>query len=484
MFQVSFLGLGLLAYCALGSEIIKWFSPQTINFINLPLPVAILILCVLFSAKEKFKLRAITENLKLFSLFLLPFSLLIFLQLIWLTVSTSPQTFLPHSVEREVPENQAPSHFPKVVWIIFDELDYAALTTAGQNNTFLPDLEDLMDQSFVAHNAVSPHEYTTASIPALLTGTPFKSVETIASDDLLLHPADNSEPFTFRESKNIFAEVESRAGKSGIVGWYHPYPRIFKEKANYIFWSSTKKPKCSLFLELFECSSTIFLHSLLNIPFAARFFPSLWTTQVSFAIEKKSSQLERNNFLSDKADQLVGNPKLDLLFFHFSIPHFSYIARTDLRGEETYFTSLGAVNDTFKKLRDNLQRAGQWDDTIVIVSSDHQWRFKKAEDFAYLPEDQQQAALNDVRIPFIIKFAGQKNRTDYKQPFNTVITKDLVLKIFEGEIKNSEDLILWIDDLRVNKPDLINLQPHMYPAPFDPDIHNEQPAKNTDGNNF
>ena len=123
------------------------------------------------------------------------------------------------------------------------------------------------------------------------------------------------------------------------------------------------------------------------------------------------------------------------------------------------------VNDTIKKLRETLEKAGQWNDTTLVISSDHWWRAKKLEDFKYLPEEERQKAVNDRRVPLIIKFAGEETRMSYEPAVNTVITKEIILGVFKGKIKNSNELVLWLNDIREMYPELINLQPETVNQP-------------------
>jgi len=458
-FQILFLVTALLAFGSLSSELFKWILPGTLSFVNLPIPILVLAICILLAVKDKFRLHAITQNLRLLILFLLPFSLLIFFQLFYEKLNTDPNILLPQSVENVIAPNEGSPLSKKIVWIIFDELDYSAFTTARLNNIELPDFDRLINQSLVAQNALPPHYFTLKSIPALLTGKPLRTLRIAAPNDLTLFPLDNSEPFSLRRSDNVFSQLKNAGGKSAIVGWYHPYPRIFQDTASYVYWRTVKTPHCNNFFSFATCNLNIFIRSLLSVPFLVRLFPSLWTAEVVSVYEDRDAQIERNRFLTDKANELIANPNLNLLFFHFSIPHAPNIARVDLDGRETYFNSLEVANDTIKRLRETLEKNNQWDQTVVIVSSDHWWRFKEAEDFDYLPDERKEAALSDHRVPFIIKFANQKKRIDYQQFFNTIVTKELILNMFNEKIKTPEDFQTWLDRLRADRPEFINHQP-------------------------
>lgn len=457
--QIAFLVLALCAFSGLSSEILKWASPSTVNYVNVPLPAAVLFFCVAFSAQRKFSLSAITSNLKLLALFLLPFGLLVCAQLFGVWFNADPKSLSPESVVKDVPASQTSPLSQRVVWVIFDEADYAALTTAAKNNADLSDIGLLTDQSFVAKNAFPPAFHTKEAIPSLLTGKLLQTVEPLSANDATLYPKDGSAPLNLRESDNIVAEVSQLGGKIGISGWYHPYPRIFQEKISHGFWSSGNYPQCSDWSAMTLCAVDNFRLSLWNLPFMTRMFPSLWDVNLKNE-EARARQVERHRFLAEKADELASNPKLDFLFFHFSVPHSPFIGRRDsAAGRESYFNSLEVVNDTIKQLREALEKAGQWDETVLIVSSDHWWREKTLKDFEYLPAEERAAAASDIRIPFMVKFAGQKSRFDYEPPFNTVITRGLILSIFKGEIKNPGELARRLDNLRAAEPELVNFRP-------------------------
>jgi hypothetical protein len=57
-----------------------------------------------------------------------------------------------------------------------------------------------------------------------------------------------------------------------------------------------------------------------------------------------------------------------------------------------------------------------------------------------LTEEEREAASDDIRIPFLIKFAGQQTRIDYKPSIITVVTKHLILDVFDGKIRNYDYL--------------------------------------------
>jgi len=68
----------------------------------------------------------------------------------------------------------------------------------------------------------------------------------------------------------------------------------------------------------------------------------------------------------------------------------------------------------------SMEAKGDWDKSIVLVSADHWWR--------------DALKLNgrpDHRIPFLLKLADQKARLDCDGLFNTVLTRELLLKLLK-----------------------------------------------------
>ncbi len=458
IFQAIFLISGLFAFGPMSFEMMKWLSPDTERLLVFWLPGIVLSGCLILSIRQSFRFEKVVQNFRLLLLFLLPFSFIIIFETVQQRFFTDSTVFSPVSIQKTGLPNRPLSQNRKVVWIIFDGLDFATLRTAWQHGTNLPDIDRLMDQSFVAQNAHSPNNRTQESIPSLLTGIPILSSAAVAPNDLLLYPADHSDPVRVRESSNIFSELRRSGFRSAIAGWYHPYPRLFQGSVERSFWSPLAFPTCSGISEFGTCTVRFFLLALERVPFVGRLYPSLDDINERFKGESREVQVARNEYLKGVAKELIEDPDIDLVFLHYSIPHFPSIARSDMEGEEDYFTSLEVVNDTLKDLRDNLERMGQWDQTVVIVSSDHFFRFKNIRNYHYLSVEQRQEVLADTRVPFIVKFSGQKSRIDYVPSINTIITKQLILNVFSERIRRPEDFVTWLNELRTTNPDLLDLK--------------------------
>lgn len=88
-----------------------------------------------------------------------------------------------------------------------------------------------------------------------------------------------------------------------------------------------------------------------------------------------------------------------------------------------------------------MEKADIWDSSTVILTSDHPFR-----------EAQQLDGKADWKIPYMLKFSGQKEGFLYTKPFNAVLTADLALAILRGEVRDAPATVQWLDANRSRVP--------------------------------
>jgi hypothetical protein len=442
-YRLIFLGLGLAAFCALSFELVVWLYPKAVGFANLPLPGLILVGCAALALSSSSKIEAMVGNLGRLAIMLLPFSLLIVLEAGVSLAVVDAAEFTPAQVDQRPGPAIGESPTKRVVWLIFDELDYGTLQATKGNLLQLPELSRLESRSFNASNAISPTDETLTSLPSLLTGSPVQSAEHSSSSDLVLVTKDE-ERKSLRETDNIFRELGRSGVHSAILGWYHPYSRIFRDDASSIFWRPySDVGKCSSGMNGFaSCIVGTFLRSLVQFPFANKVFPPLMSTGEEFM--GRVSQRDTNAFLTQKATELISNSETDFLFVHFSVPHDPFIAPDNFDGTENYFSSLLVVDRTLQNVTESIERSNLADKTVLIVSSDHRWRQKTAGEFDFLDAAKADEVVRDRRVPFMIRFPGQESRIDFKPEVNTIVTKEIVENIFGGRITDAASVESWL----------------------------------------
>lgn len=160
--------------------------------------------------------------------------------------------------------------------------------------------------------------------------------------------------------------------------------------------------------------------------------------------------------VSAAAANAAANRRLSLTLLHFPVPHnppiydrrtrgFTYAAPTN------YFDNLALADSTLGELRRLMERAGLWDETVVLVSSDHWWRVGmwRGERFWTGEEQALTAGHTDQRVPFILKLGGRNAHLRYEPAFNTVLSQDLLLALLRGEMSTAPEVAAWIDHRRL-----------------------------------
>jgi hypothetical protein len=425
------------------------------------IPVAVLLICLALAIRGNEKLRKLTNGLQGALLIFIPVTILIFGNAFLALAGIINPGFEPNVIEKEIPPRDPNNHLHRVIWVIFDEFDQVELTERPPNIQ-LPELEDLKSKSLSAANAFSPQVWTHISVPALLTGKTVRSVKDHGPDKLELSFYSGEPASEITKTETIFNDVAKLSGHSAAAGWGHPYPRLFRDTLSTGYWVPQSSYHCT---KIGECVLVGFANSFEDLPT----FKDLSTVnlflredQIPFVrnnfLYSFPQHAQANNFVQDRARQIVSNDRIDFAFLHFPIPHGPYIKRNNQEGA-TYLEALGSVDETVTQLREAMQENGTWDKTTLIISSDHWWRYKFDP-----PHDDDwkpilRFALGDTRIPFLIKPEGPPNALKYEKPFNTVITRYLIDAIMSGEVSTSEDIAHWLDVMALERPDLMNFHP-------------------------
>jgi hypothetical protein len=147
---------------------------------------------------------------------------------------------------------------------------------------------------------------------------------------------------------------------------------------------------------------------------------------------------------------------LGLVFVHWPIPHeplfYDGLQRRFDLGERPvvsmfrkdfsrYNDALELLDATVGELRRRMEAAGVWQESTVLVTSDHPYRNRTRVDGKPI----------DGRVPFLLKLARQKSGYAYAPAFNTVLSHDLVLAILSGRLSTADDVARWLDERRSSR---------------------------------
>ncbi len=363
------------------------------------------------------------RGLTVILLVLSPFVLLTFSQAAWAlaTTTTKKQAEYPAaSSDRtgKVPQNQ-------VLWLVFDELDQRMTFEERPDHIKTPEIDRLKEQALFATHALAPGEDTIISMPALITGLSVTETEPAGPGELLL-TLEDEETVPWSQQPGIFTTLENQGYKTALTGCFLPYERIIGDNMTHCFWQPFGTTGIKRENRLFNKMSDQVMSSLSLSPFNNRHH--------ALAVYRS---------LLQETLQIVAEPGYKLILAHQSIPHYPWIydhqkddfALVNYDLETGYYDNLVLVDRTLKQIREVMEAQGTWDSTHIIITSDHPWRMELFPAF-----DRE----FDPRIPFIFRLAGQQEPVTISEPFNTVITKELILKVISKELTEPAEVKEWI----------------------------------------
>ena len=430
-----------------------------------------LCLLIIVAAKYRHSMRGALTQLLLVLLLILPLNIA---ATAWLLLS---QHEVFAKTAAAVPFHTA---HPKsrVVWILFDELDQHLVFEHRPRSLNLPEFDRFRSQALYADAVYPPAHETLESLPSLLSGNLVYKATAKDSRDLEVSffkaPAVNwfSQP-------SIFSEAHTLGENTGIAGWYHPYCRLFGAYAASCLSDSAPWP-----LQTDEHAQKLGLFNMMRDQILRRLNESslipggilprggLLNDSDMQAIVRKE-QLASYRRIYDEAMMLTANPNLDLVFLHLPIPHpFGIYDRVHqqltAKLPSNYLDNLALADTTLALLRQNMERAGLWDSTVVLVSSDHALRRDQWQKSDGWSGDTLSAILDEGvsspdydRIPFMIKLRDQHEGSVYTQPFNSVLSSRVLLAILRGELSTVGDMVAWLDLYRRDSPLLPIAQPSL-----------------------
>ncbi|HEX9283840.1 MAG TPA: hypothetical protein VF882_08625, partial [Gemmatimonadales bacterium] len=307
---------------------------------------------------------------------------------------------------------------PRVIILLFDGMDFRLAYGDRPAGLPLPELDRLRAEASFASQAFPPGRRTAISVPGLLTGRPVTSARRRGTDTLLVTFAGTPDTVSWADQPNLFDRARALGYNAGIVGWYHPYCRLFAQHLTRCFW--LPHPAAIL-----RARGRGLARQMLDL------------------LRGLSPLADRDRHIGDyrqhlvEAQAAVVDTSLGLLFVHLPIPHDPPIydreddELTDHNYDiEGYYDNLVLADRTLGVLRRALEGDGLWDRTTVLLTADHS----------------RQSGERDRRVPFVVKLAGQhRGGPPYRAPFNTVVLHDLTLALLRREVT---DVPRWLDRWR------------------------------------
>lgn len=372
----------------------------------------------------------------------------------------SASAYLPKHSLPLLPPHTGPRR--RVVWLLFDEFDQRLAFDVQPPLVDLPELQRLEQQSLVATHAVQTAAWTTLAVPSLLSGRIFNRAELIDASTLRVFSEGSRQGFDWREQSNVFKHARELGFNAALVGWHHPYCRVFGDSLVSCMEVPSGQPTAALLREtsvadegVLEAVMFLFRLQLGNLRDMLRLssaYTGVDTSEISRDAYVQRRQQQQYFRIRDRGYAEAVDSRIDFLFVHFPTPHpFAFFDRKrgdfSLTGSLDYFDSLALVDRTVGEMRRALEQAGLWDTTSLLITSDHglrpnlwRGRYHWTEELEHLT-----AAGQSEIVPFIVRVAGQDRRTVYDKPMSNVVTGQLALAILGGRVSSPAELAAWLD---------------------------------------
>ena len=342
------------------------------------------------------------------------------------------------------PTYQGKAH-ARVVWLLFDELDNGMIDGSNRFGVAVPEIDRLRHESIIATKAISPAFCTRLSMPSYLSGHEVSTFDPVGPSSATTRMADTGRAGLWNPQTNLFAKAMSEGYTTAVVGWYIPYCRILKNSLNYCWWT----PAYSNSLKTGATIPDDILTQLWNAADAAPL-----GAQALTQIDKTARCEHRIGVFEDiidRAKKLSGDPRYNLVFIHFPIPHPPGFYRADRRQFDCsgdYVDNISLVDRTIGDMRTAMQAAGTWNDSTVIISSDHPyrtWLWGSIDERERAPKGADEDGLF-ANVPLLVKLPGQHRGVRYDRKFNTEILHDMILALVRGTISDPVELTGWLNE--------------------------------------
>ncbi len=347
---------------------------------------------------------------------------------------------------------------PRLIWVIFDELDQRFAFDQRPADLELPELDRLRAESVTAGHAVETSSWTAFALPSLISGRVFLNARMIDAQTLKLDPEGGGPAVEWSSQPNVFKSAREMGINAALVGWHHPYCRVLGDQVVRCLALPSSHSTTALVQEVRAAHDGVlrtiphlFARNVLTLLDLFHFRGQSLSEQATDG-EVQTDQQQQYFAVRDRALADAADPGLGLVFVHIPTPHMFPIYNRrgdnfDLHGAVDYFDNLALVDRTVGELRQTLEKSGLWDRTAILITADHgfrpdAWRGRKG----WTPEfDRLTAGGASLTVPLILKLPGKREHAGFDPQISNVMSGDLGLAVLRGEVASAEQAVAWLD---------------------------------------
>ena len=378
---------------------------------------------------------------------------------IWGRPQTQPSAFQARGGLAPLPLRPPTGKNPptRVVWLLFDEFDQHLAFDERAVGLELPELDRLRSESLVANRVLQTADATVVAVPSLLSGQVFESTQIMDARTLLVRPAGSEAMLRWRDQPNVFQQARRLGANTSLTGWQLPYCRIIGNSLVHCFEQPGGHPANALLREIQASEETIwdnlgflFYMQTQNLLDLFRPMEDAVSPDIRDAFVQRR-QLRQFLAIRDHAYREIADPQMDFVFAHFPTPHMFAIydrhrAEFALSPDTDYLDNLALVDRTVGEIRGTLEKAGLWESTTLLVTSDHavrpaMWhnRYNWSSAFERLI-----GPGASRTVPFILKLARHHEGTVYEPSVSNLTATQLSLAALSGEVATPQQAVVWL----------------------------------------
>lgn len=346
------------------------------------------------------------------------------------------------------------SNARRVVWIVFDELDERMLFQARPRRIQAHEFDRLRAESMFADRATPPGPETLWSMPSFLLGRKIYDPK-MDTSRLSVQFSSGEAWHNFDAQPNVFRTARAEGFNTGLTGWYLPYCRFIGADLSDCTWAALGPgivwAQNALEREPFYMGMLHLIRWDIRLTFPSLVSSGLLDVTPDDALSRRYQNINAVKVVTQNADRMLGDPKLNFVLIHVPAPHPPGIWNIGRRefalGESDYLDNYELADAILGRIRRTLEENGNWDRTTLLVTSDHPYRPELwAREHFWNAE---MAAITGSRkypyVPFFLKLPHQRAALHYRREFNNVVSGALLLDILRGTVTTPEQAAAWID---------------------------------------
>ncbi len=260
---------------------------------------------------------------------------------------------------------------PPVFIFVFDEWSWPRSSRDGQFTADFPHLQALSKEATVYRHALSPFRETGQSLPRFIFQT---DRELMIHDGRTWFAADDKETPTQR-CRSLFQAARDAHYRTCLLGFHHAYRHMLGDQVDVCrsyFAGNDVGLAEQLVDDLLENARSW------TDPFSQEYAALL-----SRRLDVKNWRAMVHRDRDDMFRVLAESPRRSLIVCHVPVPHEPLVfnadgsdhpgdtAKNDVEG---YRRHLGYADTLVGQILDTLRRAGKYDGSLIIITSDHSWR--------------------------------------------------------------------------------------------------------------